>query len=213
MGNSNPKFLAPLLLLLVGCRVSTDGIRLTSNFYEVDPGKYYRSAQLDYDELNEVIKKYKIKTILNLQGSRPGFKWYDDEERATKENGVKLINMALNKDVLIKRNDLLHLFDSLEHSERPILVHCRSGSDRTGLATALYEMEFMGKTREEALESLSFKYLHLRLLTPAQFYFMDLFKGLEWAKNEFNHCLPGYRYAEKNDCPKLLETWDESSTL
>src|SRR5690242_684397 len=44
-------------------------VRLSKNFYEVDPGKFYRSAQLSPTELKDVVDKYGIKTVISLRGA------------------------------------------------------------------------------------------------------------------------------------------------
>ncbi|MCO5171718.1 MAG: tyrosine-protein phosphatase [Planctomycetes bacterium] len=38
----------------------------------------------------------------------------------------------------------------LDDSKKPLLLHCRGGSDRTGIISALYEVEFLGASKEEA---------------------------------------------------------------
>ncbi len=39
-----------------------------ANFREVDPGRFYRSGQLDGDQLREVVATFGIRTIVNLRG-------------------------------------------------------------------------------------------------------------------------------------------------
>ena len=41
-------------------------------------------------------------------------------------------------------------------------MHCKSGADRTGIMGVLYRHFHMGDTIEQALEQLSFKYLHVK---------------------------------------------------
>ena len=184
-----------------GFRVSMDGVRMTRNFYEVDPGKFYRSAQLTGEELRKVIQDYGIKTVVNLQGARPGFKWYDDEERVTRELNVKLISISMAKEPTPRREYLIQLLDAFRDEARPILVHCRSGSDRTGEATAIYRMEYMGATREQALESLSWDYWHSDILVPSKKYFIsEVYKNEKWAREHYSHCMPGLRYADRLYC-------------
>ena len=41
-------------------------------------------------------------------------------------------------------------------------MHCKSGADRTGIMGVLYRHFHMGDTIEQAVEQLSFKYLHVK---------------------------------------------------
>src|SRR5271169_3268916 len=46
------------------------------NFHPITPGEAYRSAQMDRDELEYYINKYRLKSILNLRGKNPDSDWY-----------------------------------------------------------------------------------------------------------------------------------------
>jgi protein tyrosine/serine phosphatase len=51
------------------------------------------------------------------------------------------------------------LFDDIAY---PALMHCKSGADRAGLMSTLYAHFRMGAPISQAIEQLSFKYLHVR---------------------------------------------------
>ena len=57
--------------------------------------------------------------------------------------------------------ELLALLDLFDSVEKPFLMHCKSGADRAGLASALYLIHSEGKSVAEAQTMLSFKYLHV----------------------------------------------------
>jgi protein tyrosine/serine phosphatase len=68
----------------------------------------------------------------------------------------------------IKR--LIALFAS---AQKPILIHCMSGADRTGLASAVY-LAAISKQGEEAAEGqLSVRYGHFSIPYLSQAYPMD----------------------------------------
>ena len=46
--------------------------------------------------------------------------------------------------------------------EKPVLIHCKSGADRTGLAAAIYLLTEGGKTLDQAERQLSLRYIHLK---------------------------------------------------
>ncbi|MFL5812912.1 MAG: dual specificity protein phosphatase family protein [Bdellovibrionia bacterium] len=167
------------------------------NFHEVDPGKLYRSAQLSGEELDHAIHQLGIRTVINLRGEDLNSDWYKAEAQVTQTDGVKLINIAMSAKRLPHRNDLIALLDAFEKAERPILVHCQAGADRTGEASAIYEMEYMGKSREEALEMLTLKYDHLELAAPAKRYFINLYGGKDWAYHTYDPCVQSYKYYDQ----------------
>ena len=55
---------------------------------------------------------------------------------------------------------LLELLDHLRDMPKPMLVHCKSGADRTGLAVTLYLHVIKGRPLDEARRALHWKYAH-----------------------------------------------------
>jgi protein tyrosine/serine phosphatase len=167
------------------------------NLREVDPGKFYRSGQMSPDRLREVIDTLGIKTIINLRGAKPKMGWYRDEVAVAREKGVRLISLRVGVYRLPHRRDLIVLLDAFRTAERPILVHCRGGADRSGLASAIYQMEYMGRQKQEALEMLSLRYLHIAWLQPAKRYFIERYQGEQWARVSYDPCRLDYEYYDK----------------
>jgi hypothetical protein len=56
------------VFLFVRVFAYTSIFRISKNFYEIDPGKYYRSAQLTKFELEDVVKRHGIKTVISVRG-------------------------------------------------------------------------------------------------------------------------------------------------
>jgi protein tyrosine/serine phosphatase len=167
------------------------------NFREVDPGRLYRSGQLSGDEFRQVIDQYGIKTIINLRGATPRSDWYREEVAAVREKGVRLIDIAFSSGRIPHPRRLIVLLDAYRDAERPILVHCQSGADRAGEASAIYQIEYMGKSKEEALEMLTLRHLHLGWRRPAMRYFIGRYQGEEWVRNAYDPCEPDYEYYDK----------------
>lgn len=103
-----------------------------------------------------------IRTILNLRGpSQQGF--YLFEVETTRALGLTQIDIPLSAKRLPERDTLLTLVRHLEQAPRPMLMHCKSGSDRTGLASALYQAIVENRPVDEAFHQLDFRpYLHRR---------------------------------------------------
>lgn len=151
---------AVILLPVVGMGGWAGGIQIFDNFHVVEPGALYRSAQMDGTELTKTIQSYGIRTVLNLRGENTGKDWYDAEIAAATAAGVEHVDIPMSAREEPDETKLQRLMTILRTAPQPILVHCQSGSDRTGLASALYELDVMVKPKAEAEEQLSFFYGH-----------------------------------------------------
>jgi protein tyrosine phosphatase (PTP) superfamily phosphohydrolase (DUF442 family) len=109
-----------------------------ANFREVVPQKVYRSAQPSPAQLKKWTRRYGIKTVINLRGYTR--KITDDEETATNELGIKMVTIRFKSSSLPTRNSLDKLIQTLETAEQPILMHCRDGVERAGMASTLAAM-------------------------------------------------------------------------
>lgn len=94
------------------------------NFHEITPGEAYRSAQLDRDELEYYIKKYSIKSILNLRGENFDAPWYIEELQVSSELNVKHYDIALSATHEPIDEDVRKLIEIFKSAQRPILIHC-----------------------------------------------------------------------------------------
>jgi protein tyrosine/serine phosphatase len=137
-------------------------------FREVTPGKLYRSGQMTADGLRETIRRYRIKTIINLQHENPDPFLIDHwlgkgkihESELCRQLGVKYV--LITPDVLPPNNRLDALPPAVDEflkvmddeSNYPILLHCKAGLHRTGRLTAIYRMEYQGWSPGEALREI-----------------------------------------------------------
>ena len=164
------------------------------NFHEVDSGRFYRSAQLPPSILEQVIEDYGIRTVINLRGKSLGKKWYEKELASCARLRVEHHDITMSSRRIPHRDELLRLLDLLRTSPRPILVHCRSGADRTGLAAALYVFEYMGYSKEEATKMLANRYGHYAFMKPSKRYFLKIYDGQDWAYEHYDPCQQQYLY-------------------
>ena len=132
------------------------------NLGVVDPGKVIRAAQ-PTSQLAQWIKDFQIKSILNLRGGSPTDWWYEAEVRSARESGLSFYDLPLSATRRPTRLELLRLIDVLRQCPYPLLIHCKSGADRTGLASALYLMLKRGEDPEQAEGAFSIEFGHVPL--------------------------------------------------
>jgi hypothetical protein len=139
------------------------GFFFRNNFGVVEAGRVYRSAQ-PKSELKSVLAMYRIATVLNLRGGSKSDWWYADEVKATRD--IDFFDFPLSAERRPSRNELLKLVDLFQRCKYPLLIHCKSGSDRTGLACALYLLCERQQPPNEAVKAFSLKYGHVPLNGP-----------------------------------------------
>jgi protein tyrosine/serine phosphatase len=131
------------------------------NFREVDPGRFYRSAQLTGGNLRGALAAGHIKSVINLRGGKPGDREYDDEIAMCGTLGIQHVDVPLSAVHLPPPDKMIALLAALDRLPRPVLVHCRGGSDRSGLVSALYLNVYRAVPLDQAVsEELTWRYGH-----------------------------------------------------
>lgn len=131
------------------------------NFHPITHGEAYRSAQLDRDELEYYIKKYNIKSILNLRGKNQDAPWYMEEKKVSAKHNVQHYDVSLSVSHEPTEDDVRKLMEIFKHAPRPILIHCQAGADRSGLVAAMWKVIVDKEPKSEAWKQLSILYGHL----------------------------------------------------
>jgi len=163
--------------IVSGVIVVAGGLFLTSlqlfgNFHTVIPGELYRSAQMTPEQLMTYTADYGIKTVINLRGDGGAKKWYTGEKAESSRLGIDHIDFPMSAKKPLTREQTQQLAEILRTAPKPILIHCKAGSDRTGFASALYLAAVKGMDVEEAEKQLSVRFGHISLpFMPA--YAMD----------------------------------------
>lgn len=151
--------LAGILVMLTGARYVY--LEEQGNFHAISPGKAYRSAQMDRDELEHYLGKYGIKTVINLRGAHPGEPWYDEEIATCQDMGVGHIDVKMSARRKPSSETISALLQHFETAPRPVLIHCQGGADRTGLAAAIWRTAIDNSPVSEARQELSLLYGHI----------------------------------------------------
>jgi hypothetical protein len=152
--------LAPVVLCLLGACWEFRRPWFQANVGIVEPNRVFRSAQPS-SQLEAWIRDYQVKSILNLRGGSSADWWYDAETRTALAHGVSFYDLPLAATRRPTRRDLLLLIDVLMRCPYPLWIHCKSGADRTGLASALYLMMQRAQPPERAERAFSLEYGHI----------------------------------------------------
>ncbi len=144
------------------------GIQLNGNIHETVPGVLYRSAQVSPEQLASYREKYGIRSVLNLRGENVGEPWYDQELAYSKKQNLTFLNFRMSSKRALNEAQVRELIAMMRHAPKPLLIHCRRGADRTGLAVALYMAAIARRGEEEAEWQLSPLYGHIPWISSAR---------------------------------------------
>jgi protein tyrosine phosphatase (PTP) superfamily phosphohydrolase (DUF442 family) len=187
----------------VGIAVTLEvlNVFLGSNFHTVIPGAFYRSSQLSPDALNGLIRKYGIRTVVNLRGCCDPMASYLDECRTTSEQEVSQEDIPFSSGKLPPVHCIRELVRVLDASEKPVLFHCHKGIDRTGMASAVALLLYTDTTPADARRQLGLRFGHLPYgRTGNMDRFFDLYS--EWlTSNGLRHSRDVFRsWIERDYC-------------
>ena len=101
-----------------------------------------------------------VRTVINLRGASMEPQ-YILEKNICAKLGLNLIDIPLSATRAPTPEVLVRLLDALNSAERPLLMHCKSGADRTGLASAIFILD-QGGSMAQARAQLSPRFLHFK---------------------------------------------------
>jgi protein tyrosine/serine phosphatase len=120
----------------------------------------WRSAQPAPRHLRKLAERG-VRTVINLRGADAhGAYWL--EQQACARLGLKLIDVKLKSRAAPKVAEMARMRDAIAMIDGATLIHCKSGSDRTGLFCALYLILREGVPVTEARRQLGLRYGHIR---------------------------------------------------
>jgi len=131
-----------------------------TNLHQIAPG-VFRSNQPTFERL-EAIKKRGICDIVNLRGKSEAAHYLIEKERC-QALGLQMHNISLQARRVPEKQHLQKLIRLFQQLDKPFLMHCKSGSDRAGLASVIYILTQTGESIAAAKPMLSFRFLHLKL--------------------------------------------------
>lgn len=114
------------------------------NFFKVSDD-IYRSEQPDKDAFIE-LNKMGIRSVLNLRTT-------ETDDDAIGKLPIKPYLVAMDAGG-VSDKDIIAALKVIKSAPKPMLVHCRHGSDRTGVVVAMSRIVFQGWKKEDALNEL-----------------------------------------------------------
>lgn len=97
----------------------------------------YRAGQVTADDLREARDELGVRTVINLRGDNPKSEWYQEEVQACRDLGLEYAEYRFESFEHPPQYETRMLVRDLISKPRPILLHCRSGHDRSGWAAAV----------------------------------------------------------------------------
>ena len=99
--------------------------------------------------------------VVSLRAGR-GFGSLPLELEACRNAGLTFHNLIIRSRSLPSRDELRTVARFFKTMQRPAMLHCKSGADRSGFASALYLMLAEDRPVAEARKQLSLRYGHNR---------------------------------------------------
>lgn len=137
-----------------------DGLR---HFGVVTEGGLYRCGQPRPEDLEGLIAEHDLKTVVSLRGSRDPDDpdaWEREERDVCERHGVRFELLPSNHRKPPTAEQVGKFLGWCESSdEKPVLVHCRLGQQRTMMYCALYRVHLEGlepDTAERWMDELGF---------------------------------------------------------
>jgi len=117
-----------------------------NNLYRIEDG-LYRAAQPTAKGFQE-LSALGVRCVLNVAGG-PG------DDAFIEKGSLRLFHVPMSAFGLHDDRVLEALKIMADPQNRPLLIHCQQGADRTGAMVALYRVVVQGWTAEKAVEEMT----------------------------------------------------------
>jgi hypothetical protein len=131
------------------------------SFRIVKPGVLYTSGQPRGMDYTRLLYKYHIATFVNLRNSDEHREdnWYNEEVAWMRINGVKYVEMPLEKDVLddgIPDTEASRKFLEImsDNNNLPVLLHDSSGKKRVSYLASIWMLKSGGFDLNQTIEKV-----------------------------------------------------------
>jgi protein tyrosine/serine phosphatase len=150
--------LVVILLIATGVGKYVYDMHINHNFETITEGKVYKSGVIPPDEIEDYVKEYKIKSIIDLRFPGTGDEVNNPEipaeltaekEAIAKIKGVNYFNNG--SDQVPEPHNLDTFFKIMDDPKNyPVLIHCYHGVGRAEMYSAIYRIEYENMEKDEA---------------------------------------------------------------
>ncbi len=133
--------------------------RPVRKFGVVIPGVLYRSGQPDEQGWRFLRDDCHIRTVIDLRQDLPDEPWAVLERNFCTQNGIRHIKLPMTGHDGMTDDKLRVIVETVSDPRcQPVLIHCKLGRSRTGIAVAAYRVVAQGWSYDAALaESQRYK--------------------------------------------------------
>lgn len=177
----------------------TNVVRL--NFHRISD-EAFRSSQPTMWQLRRIVKKYGIKTILNLKGANKNSAYWAFEREQCAAIGVHLIDIDIYSRSIPRIAQIHHAQKIFSSVEYPIWMHCKAGADRTGIYATFYQYFRQGVPIHETDQLRFWPFGHSKYSNAGKIdYYLAQFLAYQQSHPEIEFL----QWAENIADPKVLE--------
>jgi protein tyrosine phosphatase (PTP) superfamily phosphohydrolase (DUF442 family) len=184
-----------LLVAVCGALAFHMGV-LGENFRPITEHQCYRSGQMTLDSLNEHVHALGLKSVINLRGVCAD-DWYKREVEYCSAHQIAHVDFKIDPVRLPRPEVVLDMIRYFKAAEYPLILHCRNGADRSGLAATLYRITKEKEGVDSALQKeVNWHCGHVRTTkNDAAERFFELYRRTgngesfeSWAENTYPKC-------------------------
>lgn len=147
-----------VVFLTIGIGKYVYDMHINHNFETITEGKVYKSGVIPPDQIEDYVKEYKIKSIIDLRFPGTGDEVNNPEipaeltaekEAIAKIKGVNYFNNG--SDQVPEPHNLDTFFKIMDDPKNyPVLIHCYHGVGRAEMYSAIYRIEYENMDKDEA---------------------------------------------------------------
>ncbi|MCO6418578.1 tyrosine-protein phosphatase [Siccirubricoccus sp. KC 17139] len=131
------------------------------NWGVVESGRLYRSNHPLPWQLREATRRFGLRSVVNLRGHRADCGSDQLGRAAAASLGLLHVDAPFESRGAPHKDRILRLAEIFRTLPEPVLIHCKSGADRTGLVAGLWLL-LQGRPVAEAAAQLSLRFGHVR---------------------------------------------------
>jgi len=145
------------------------------------PGRLYMAGQPDGRECAQWIERFGVRSIVNLRGSDKDRRSFVEERACTENAGIERLDLPFLAAADPPRHLVQAFIRRFPSLPEPVLVHCRSGVDRSAMGVFLGLM-LMDRPFDEAASWVRSLFKHPCFRACPQKRFVDAFEA--WCKGK-----------------------------